>query len=161
MANPAYMTITGKTQGLISAGCSTPESVGNSYQSAHTDEIMVLALSHEMRRDNNLGKAVHQPVIITKALDKSSPLLAQAHSNSEELECTISLYRTSPQGQQEKFYTIALDGAVLAELSQDVPHVILQNDAQPQEQLAIRYRGISWVHHIAGTTGCTSWGEMG
>ncbi|MDI3401357.1 type VI secretion system tube protein TssD [Pseudomonas sp. V88_4] len=95
MANPAYMTITGKTRGLISAGCSTPESVGNKYQTAHTDEIMVFALSHEMRRDANLGKPV------------------------------------------------------------------LQNDAQPQEQLAIRYRGISWVHHIAGTTGYTSWGEAG
>ncbi|MEG1082608.1 MAG: type VI secretion system tube protein Hcp, partial [Pseudomonas sp.] len=33
MASHGYMTITGKVQGLISAGCSTQESVGNKFQS--------------------------------------------------------------------------------------------------------------------------------
>jgi type VI secretion system Hcp family effector len=159
MANPSYMTITGKTQGLISAACSTADSVGNKYQAAHTDEIMVLALSHEIRSDEKSGRAIHGPVIVTKVVDKSSPLLAQALASKEELSCTISLYRTSPHGQQEKFYSMALEGAVLADMTQDVPHVILHNDAEPQEQVAIRYRGISWVHHIAGTTGYASWGE--
>ena len=42
MANPAYMKITGGIQGLISAGCSTHASIGNRYQSGHTDEIMVV-----------------------------------------------------------------------------------------------------------------------
>lgn len=161
MANPGYMTITGKTQGLISAGCSTPESVGNKYQAAHTDEIMVLAYSHNLTNDGNLGKPTHFPVIVTKSVDKSSPLLTQALANREELDCTISFYRTSAMGLQEKYFTVALDGAVVANLTQDVPHVILQNDAEPQELLALRYRGISWVHHTAGTTGYASWGEEG
>jgi type VI secretion system Hcp family effector len=161
MANPGYMTITGKTQGLISAGCSTPESIGNKFQAAHTDEIMVLSYSHNMNNIGNTSRSTHAPIIITKSIDKSSPLLAQALSNREEISCTIDFYRTSPQGQQEKFYSVAVDGAVLADLSQDMPHVILHNDAEPQEQVAIRYRGISWVHHSAGTTGYSSWGEEG
>ena len=52
MANPGYMTIKGVAQGLISAGCSTSESIGNKYQSNHTDEIMVLSYHHGMA--NNL-----------------------------------------------------------------------------------------------------------
>lgn len=43
MANHGYMTINGTAQGLISAGCATRDSIGNKYQAAHTDEIMVLA----------------------------------------------------------------------------------------------------------------------
>ncbi len=43
MANHGYMTINGKAQGLISAGCSTQDSIGNKYQAAHTNEIMVLS----------------------------------------------------------------------------------------------------------------------
>lgn len=161
MAIPGYMTITGKTQGLISAGCSTPDSVGNKYQSVHTDEIMVLSYSHNLANIDNTRRATHAPIIVTKNVDKSSPLLAQALATREEINCTINFYRTSPQGQQEKYYSVSIDGAVLSELFQDMPHVILHNDAQPQEQVAIRYRGISWVHHIAGTTGHASWGEEG
>lgn len=41
MANHGYMTITGKSQGLISAGCSTQDSIGNKCQAAHTDEMQV------------------------------------------------------------------------------------------------------------------------
>lgn len=37
MANNIYLTITGKKQGLISAGCSTFDSIGNKYQAAHQD----------------------------------------------------------------------------------------------------------------------------
>lgn len=49
MANHGYMTITGKNQGLISAGCSSQESIGNKCQVGHKDEIMVLSYSHNMR----------------------------------------------------------------------------------------------------------------
>lgn len=93
MAIPGYMTITGKTQGLISAGCSTPDSVGNKYQSAHTDEIMVLSYSHNLANIDNTRRATHAPIIVTKNVDKSSPLLAQALATREEINCTINFYR--------------------------------------------------------------------
>lgn len=40
MAFHGFITITGKTQGLISAGCSTQESVGNKGLNEHVDEII-------------------------------------------------------------------------------------------------------------------------
>ncbi|APC17164.1 type VI secretion system protein [Pseudomonas frederiksbergensis] len=161
MANHGYMTITGKAQGLISAGCSTPESIGNKFQSEHTDEIMVLSYNHNMANIGNINKSTHSPIIITKSVDKSSPLLAQALSNREEINCTLSFYRVSSFGRQEKFYSISIRGGVIADLTLEVPHVVLQNDAEPQEHLAIRYRDITWTHHTAGTCGYSSWGEEG
>ncbi|PPA01507.1 type VI secretion system tube protein Hcp, partial [Pseudomonas sp. MWU12-2312b] len=47
MASQSYMSITGKRQGLISAGCSSQRSIGNKCQLGHQDEIMVLAYSHD------------------------------------------------------------------------------------------------------------------
>jgi len=38
MANIIYGTIQGDKQGLISAGCSTPDSIGNKYQKGHEDQ---------------------------------------------------------------------------------------------------------------------------
>jgi len=159
MANHGYMTITGKTQGMISAGCSTQDSIGNKYQTTHTDEIMVLSYSHNMANIGNINKSTHGPILLTKNVDKSSPLLAQALSNREEINCTVSFYRVSAYGVQEKFYSVSIDGGVIADLTLDMPHVILQNDAEPQEHLAIRYRNITWVHHVAGTTGYSAWGH--
>lgn len=161
MASYGYMTIKGKTQGLISAGCSTQESIGNKFQAAHRDEIMVLSYSHNLANIGNLSRATHSPIIFTKTVDKSSPLLAQALSNREEINCTINFYRVAPTGGQEKFYSVSIDGGVITDLTLEVPHVIFQGDAEPQEQVAIRYRGISWTHYIAKTSGYSSWGEEG
>lgn len=161
MANPGYMTITGKAQGLISAGCSTPESIGNKYQSSHTDEIMVLAYRHNMANIGNISKPTHSPIIISKAIDKSSPLLAQALSSREEINCTIHFYRVSSYGMQEKYYSVSIDGGIIADLTSDMPHIVMQGNAEPQEQIAIRYREITWTHHLAGTSGHTTWGEEG
>ncbi len=46
MATPAYMSVTGKKQGLITAGAFSQESVGGISQKAHEDKVMVQAFSH-------------------------------------------------------------------------------------------------------------------
>ncbi|MEE3935889.1 Hcp family type VI secretion system effector [Pseudomonas viridiflava] len=157
MANHGYMTIKGKDQGLISAGCSSPESMGVKCQAGHLNEIMVLSLTHNMSNIDNIKHATHRPVVITKHVDKSSPLLGQALANREQVDCIIDFYRTSPTGDQEKFYTLELREGIIADLTLDMPHAILQNGAEPQELVAIRYRDILW-RHIPGDTGAgASW----
>ena len=159
MANHGYMTITGKAQGLISAGCSTQDSIGNKCQSGHTDEIMVLSYTHNMVNIGNINKPTHSPIIITENVDKASPLLAQALSTREEVNCTISFYRVSSFGMQEKFYSVSINGGVIADLTLEMPHAILQSDAETQEHISIRYRDITWTHHAAGTSGYSTWGN--
>ncbi|MDE9504281.1 type VI secretion system tube protein TssD, partial [Xenorhabdus bovienii] len=44
MSYMIYLTLNGKKQGLISAGCSTLDSIGNRYQKGHEDQIQVLSL---------------------------------------------------------------------------------------------------------------------
>jgi type VI secretion system Hcp family effector len=159
MASQGYMTITGTEQGLISAGCSTQESIGNKYQSEHTDEIIVLSCDFSMINVGNNTRPTYHPIVINKYIDKSSPLLATALRSREEINCTIDFYRVSSFGGQEKFYTLTLKGGLIAELNGNLPHVLLQAEAELQEQLAIRYREISWVHHLAKTSGFGFWGE--
>lgn len=48
MPTPAYLTIQGTSQGLITAGALSKESVGNIHQSGHNDKILVQALNHGM-----------------------------------------------------------------------------------------------------------------
>ncbi|MDQ3203215.1 MAG: Hcp family type VI secretion system effector [Pseudomonadota bacterium] len=163
MASHSYMTITGKHQGLISAGCSGFDSIGNKCQLTHMDEIMVLAYSHDMvagqEGGNQAGRGKHMPIMLTKAIDKSSPLLASALHAGEEVECVINLFRTASAGGQERYFSIHLTGARIAHISQQVPHAIRMNDAEPQEHVSIRYREIAWAHVPGATSARCTWGN--
>ncbi len=120
---------------------------------------MVLSYTHNMQNIGNINKSTHGPILITKNIDKSSPLLAQALSNRETIDCDVSFYRISAFGMQEKYYSVKINGGVIIDLTLEMPHAILQNDAEPQEHLAIRYREITWTHHAAGTSGHSVWGS--
>ena len=118
MSNCTYLTITGKTQGLISAGCSTYTSIGNRFQAGHADQILVYSSQHDITREMNVN---HHPMRITKPLDKSTPLLLVAISNNELIQCVLDYYRTSQYGTQEKFLTIKLTDATLECISSTNP----------------------------------------
>ncbi|SCZ56684.1 type VI secretion system effector, Hcp1 family [Photorhabdus luminescens] len=78
MANMIYVTIKGESQGLISQGCSTLDSIGNRYQNGHENQIMVLQFNHGLTVAQNVN---YQPVNFIKLLDKLSPLLMIAAAN--------------------------------------------------------------------------------
>ncbi|WP_274714703.1 Hcp family type VI secretion system effector [Xenorhabdus bovienii] len=145
-----YLSLKGKKQGLISAGCSTLESIGNRYQAGREDEIQVLNLSHMMSRDQNVN---HRPVSFTKPIDKSSPLLAMAIDGNELLDAVFKCYRTSQAGQLEFFYEIKLTGATIVDFSCHYPHSINDNGQIPNETVMLDYKSISCTHRAAGTTG--------
>lgn len=46
MSTPAYISIKGKTQGNITQGAFTADSVGNVYQEGHEDQILVQEIEH-------------------------------------------------------------------------------------------------------------------
>ena len=58
MPIPAYMSVEGVTQGLITEGALTEESVGNMYQEGHDDSFMVQAFEHciNIPRDSQSGQ---------------------------------------------------------------------------------------------------------
>ena len=160
MAYHGYMRITGKLQGLISAGCGSQASIGNKCQVGHGDEIMVLSFNHSLSNTLNAIRSTHHPVIVTKLVDKASPLLGQAVDGREVVDCDIHFYCTHPAGHREKYFSVRLEDALIVAQDIDVPHAVLMTDQETEERLYIRYRTISWIHHAAGTSGHATWGEQ-
>lgn len=158
MAHHGYLTIKGRTQGLISAGCSSTESIGNRCQTAHLDEIMVLSFSHNLTSIGNTEAAIHRPILITKYIDKSTPLLAEALTNREILQCKLKMYRINA-GKHECFLEIELTDARVVDQRMEIPHSVLLSAQDPQEYLAIRYDFIAWHHLSANTSGYADWGS--
>ena len=166
MPTPAYLTIEGSTQGAITSGAFTEDSVGNIYQEGHEDEILVQAFSHELMVPTDVqsgqptGQRMHKAMKITKVFDKSSPLLYVALATGERLTtCELKWYRTSTTGTQEHYFTIALEDAIITEVNAKMPNC--QDPAMSHfthlEEVAFTYRKIIWTHEVAGTSGEDDW----
>lgn len=156
MANMTYLTLNGQLQGLISAGCLSQASIGNKAQTAHLDQIMVMALNHGLSRAQNVN---HQELEIRKPVDKSSPLLGKAITENESLVCEFDFYRTSRSGTGELYYRIKLINARISKISLIVPHTISDAQGQPEEVVSFTYESINWEHCLAGTSAYSLWNE--
>lgn len=166
MAIPAYMSIEGESQGNITEGCNTGDSIGNIYQEEHEDEFLVLAMDHtiliptDKQSGQPTGYREHKPLIVTKYLDKASPLLFQALVSGERLPtCEINFFRTSQEGQEEHYFTIELEDAVIVAMETILPDSLAEDKQHlgHMEQVSLTYRAITWTHEIAGTEGADDW----
>jgi type VI secretion system secreted protein Hcp len=170
MPTPAYLTVEGARQGKITQGTFTQESVGNIYQEGHENEILVEAFNHTVSipRDSQsgqpTGQRVHKPLVITKVFDKCSPLLYTALTTGEQMrKCVLKFYRTSADGKQEHYFTIALEDAIIVDINAYMPNC--QDPAKAHfthlEDVAFSYRKITWTHEVGGTEGSDDWRARG
>lgn len=168
MPTVAYMSITGTAQGNITEGANSTESMGNAYQSDHTDEVTVQAYEHTVMipRDPQSGQPsgqrVHKPFMVTKVFDKSSPKLYAALTSGERLSrVQIKWYRTSMTGKQEHYFTHELEDAVIVSIDGRMPNA--QDPSMEHfthlEDVAFTYRKITWTHEVAGVSGSDDWRE--
>lgn len=158
MPIPFHMSLTGETQGNISAKACTIQGRENT--------ILCQALNHELYipRDPQTGlptgKRVHQPLTITKAFDRSSPLLYEALTNGEVMrEVKLEFYRIAPSGKEEVYFTITLKNAIIVSIKAWVPNALdpSRESFTHMEDVSFTYRDITWEHNIDGTMGDDSW----
>jgi len=161
MAHVAYLSITGKTQGLISKGCNTLDSMGGKYQESHSDEITVFSCHHSMSKFGEGHRKAHDPIIITKNIDKSTPLLATAFAKGEKLSCKLNFYRNNEKGFNELFYTIELVDAVVVGAEFSLPNTVSSHGDEMHGIISLSYNQIIWTHQLSGTEGFDSWENGG
>ncbi len=160
MANPAFMRVQGVTQGLITAGAGTEESVGNMAVHDHQDESRIIKVDHNVfiPKDPHSGMAtgqrVHEAIQLTKLVDKSSPLLYNSLATNEVLErVEISYHRQSATGVLEHFMTTTLEQAQISTIRHILPDVLnkeMEHYGQIEE-VSISYAKII-IEHVAGGT---------
>jgi type VI secretion system secreted protein Hcp len=166
MPTPAYISIQGKTQGNITQGAFTAESVGNVYIEGHEDQILVQEIEHRITTPTDpqsgqpSGQRVHRPFIFTAALNKATPLMYQALASGEGLTTVeVKWYRTSTEGRQEHFFTTKLEDATIVDIHTVLPHAQDASKAEYTQliKVSMAYRKISWTHVIAGTEASDDW----
>ncbi|HBC7345847.1 TPA: type VI secretion system tube protein Hcp, partial [Citrobacter koseri] len=144
MSDIVYLKLIGEQQGDISDGCGTTDSVGNRWQRNHVNEIFVFSLSSGV---TNTGKGANlQSLTFSKQIDKSSPLLANAINNNENLFLAFWFYRINRYGQWEKYYYIQLRGASISRIQ-----LRIIKDEIDTEIISVNYDYILSKHLISNT----------
>lgn len=87
------------------------------------------------------GQRQHSPMIITKYVDRSSPLLYKAMCSNETAEAYLKYYRTNTSGQEEHYYTIHLQNCHIISIKTAFPNI---------EQISILYQTITWTWEEGG-----------
>jgi len=162
MALNAYLKLTGAKQGDIN---------GSVTQKGREGKIMVIAVNHEIISPRDVvsgqatGKRQHKPFVITKELDKSTPLLLSALVNNENIvgwELQFFAAKTKSgagAGVETNNFTVRLTNAFIT----DIKSIMLNNkDPElvkfaPYEEIAFTYQKIEWTWVDGSITAMDDW----
>ena len=157
MALNSYLQLKGEKQGDIK---------GSVTQKGRAGKIMVIAFNHEVQSPRDVatgqatGKRMHKPFVITKEIDKSSPLLYTALANNEniiswELQC----FAAKSTGVEVNHYTVRLTNAKIV----DIRSIMLNNKVPENikmplmEEVGFVYEKIEWTWVDGGITATDDW----
>lgn len=164
MSNMAYAYLKGQKSGQIK---------GSIIQKGREDSIGVIATAHSIisPRDPQsglpTGQRMHKPFVITKELDKSTPLLYNVLCTNENLsEVTIKYWTpqiraTTGTGTEIQHYTVVLINANIASIDfrqLNIRDTNLVKFAE-YEEIAMTYEKITWTWTDGGITADDSWLE--
>ena len=160
MALNAFLKIKGAKQGEIK---------GSVVQKGREGKITVIAFQHELNTPQDVlgrqtsGKRMHKPFVITKELDKSTPLFYNALIENEtitdwELQCFTAQSKT---GTEANYYTIKLHNVKVMDIKSTMPNnkdVELAN-LNIYEEIAFTYTKIEWIWVDGGITAIDDIGQ--
>jgi type VI secretion system secreted protein Hcp len=144
MALNAFLKLKGQKQGDIK---------GSVTQKGREGQILVHAVDHQVNRvfDAKGMPAVarqHQPLVITKEVDISSPLLHVAMTTGEVLTgFDLVFWQTSATGADVAYHTIRLTNAQIVGIKFEMLNNVYPDLAsiKEREKVAFTYTAIEWL----------------
>jgi len=157
MALNAYLTLKGQKTGDIK---------GSVTQKGREGKIMVIAASHEIVTPRDAasglatGRRTHTPYVITKELDKSTPLLYNVLVTNETLIAwELQFWTPLVNGTEKQMYTVKLRNAHIASIE-----FVMPNNTHPDlarlteyEEIAFTYQHIEWTWTDGGISAQDDW----
>ena len=144
-----YLYAEGQTQGEIK---------GSVITKGHEDSIEVLSYSHSIISPRDAasglptGKRQHNPIVITKEIDKSTPLLYSILVNNENLlHWKLELWQLTTKGTYQMYFTIELQNANIQQITTK------GSNFGATEQVSFTYQKILWTWVDGGITAEDDW----
>ena len=157
MAVNAYLMIKGQKQGAINGPVTVKQ---------HENSILIHAFDNQVTspRDPTTGQASgkrqHQPVMILKDVDTTSPQLWTALVTNETLTSwVLGFWMTTAAGVEMLSYTVTLTNASIVSIDEFMADNLLPaNVGLPlREQITFTYQKIQWTWTEGAITATDDW----
>ncbi|MBK9265363.1 MAG: type VI secretion system tube protein Hcp [Polyangiaceae bacterium] len=157
MALNAYLKIVAQRQGPI---------LGSVTQKGREGTIQVIGAMHEIvgPRDpasgRPTGKRVHKPFVVTKNIDRASPLLYSILTSNENIQSfELQFFTPDKTGIERQHFTVRLTNANICAISFRMPSTRSKFTAQlaEREEVAFTYQKISWTWNEGGISAEDDW----
>jgi len=162
MALMAYGYAVGQKSGQVK---------GSVTQKGREDSIGIIAVSHTIQTPRDpqsglpTGQRMHKPFVLTKELDKATPILYNILCTNENISSLIIKFWT-PQlkaatgvGSEVQHYTVKLTNANIASIDfrmANIKNPDIQKYAE-YEEIALTYQQIDWTWNDGGITASDNW----
>jgi type VI secretion system secreted protein Hcp len=153
----AYLRLTGERQGEVR---------GSVTQKGREGSILVTQVFHSLvgPRDpvtgRPTGKRMHKPFIVTKDLDRSTPLLLSILSHNENIpRWELQFYRSIAIGVERPIFTVQLTNANISSIQFHMLNVRnpVQARVPEQEEVAFTYQKVVWTWNDGGISAEDDW----
>ena len=157
MALNAYLKLKGETHGEIK---------GSVTQKGREDSMQIIGSSHEVISPRDAasglptGKRQHKPFVITKEVDRASPLLFSLLVNNENItEWELKYWQPSSSGKETQHFTVQLLNASIASIRQEMlNNKVAENmKHKEREHVAFCYQKIMWTWMDGGISAEDDW----
>jgi type VI secretion system secreted protein Hcp len=159
MAETVHLTL--KHQGKQIEGESTQHTLGRDKTIECVSYAQHVQTAREAGSAMATGRRQHMPIVITKRIDKSSPILMKALTDNQSLEAEFKFFRPNPSGDgtTEQFYTVVLKDARISEIKQHVPDAFspAAHAAPPMEEVQFVFHTINWTFNPSGAQHEDKW----
>ena len=159
MAIPAYMWIKDDQGSAVD---------GTVNVAGRQGSVEILGFNHEIRipTDSDTGALTgtrkHEPFVILKAYDSSTPYLYKAVSNGQTLkEVVLRWYRIDDTGTEKEYFTHKLEDVKITSVKPAMHNVKdIDKERYPHlEEVSMRYARITWTYTDGNIEFSDSWTE--
>ena len=110
------------------------------------------------------GRRTYEPIVITKRIDKSSPLLAKALCQNETIDAVFKFFRPAltGDGTTQQFFTVTLRQGRMSHVVRTSPDSFDPASAQrpPTEEVGFVFHSIAWRYEEGGVEWEDTWNQQ-
>jgi type VI secretion system secreted protein Hcp len=106
------------------------------------------------------GKSKSSVLVITKEVDKSSPILYQMLVKNEKIkDFRLDFWQPSASGKEQQHYTIRLTNARIVSIRAEMLNNKYTENMQHKERevISFSYETITWTYQDGGITSSANW----
>ncbi|AKT40490.1 type VI secretion system tube protein TssD [Chondromyces crocatus] len=157
MALNAHLKLTATQQGLV---------LGSVTQKGREGTVMVRAAQHlvvgprDPASGRPMGKRIHMPFVITKEIDRSSPILYSILCNNENVSrVEILFYAPDKTGMERQHFTVCLTNANICGIDLRMPNTKNPRTSglPAREEVSFTYEKITWTWNEGNISAADDW----